>query len=420
MSDTIYFALQRLREGVSPQQIGRARRLLDSTPDVIDQHVRNRLAVLHGASAGEAGWLDQQPLMLRSTLVERHRALIGQRPPHAEVRRTSGSTGTPFSFVKDKEMAAWMDAAMWAVYAWHGVSPGDRRLRFWGMPLRGRARWKRRLADILTGQIRLSAFRVAPEDCREFFLRARRFRPAYAYGYPALMSLWASECTALGLDGRELGVRVVIGTGELLPPETRKRLRRFFGCPVVNEYGCSESGILAFECEAAVPHTVPVAAMPQVVRPDGSPTSAGEIGEVVVSDLYGRYLPMLRYRLHDVAAVGEDETCACGRHLRHLQVSVGRQDSFIQLPGGGRIYDAILAYSVPPGVASFRVFQRSRVSLEAQITLVPGAAAEPTVKALQAAWTGAIGHDVQLAVEVVESLPFEHSGKLRYFVPLSP
>jgi phenylacetate-CoA ligase len=420
MSGLAYFALQRLRGGVQPHQIAMARHLLDGDRPQLEAHIRSRLIAMHGPAAAEPGWLERQAPVTRNTLIMAHRELIARRPRGVEIRRTSGSTGTPFSFVKDREMTSWMDAVMWALYDWWGIGPGDKRLRFWGMPLKSKVRLRRRMADVLTRQIRLSAFQVSRQDCQAYFERARRFRARYAYGYPALMALWARECAAAGLDGRELGLHVVIVTGELLAPETRRFLTDFFGCKIINEYGCSESGVLAFECEWGTPHLTPVAALPEVVRPDGSSAAPGEIGEVVVSDLYGKVLPMLRYRLHDVAMLRHGVGCGCGRHLAGLEVSVGRQDSFIETASGRRIYDAILAYAVPPGISGFRVFQKDQRLLEAHVTVADGIDPVQAVGQLSQSWRAALGPDLELTVQVVASLPFEDSGKLRYFVPLRP
>jgi phenylacetate-CoA ligase len=166
-------------------------------------------------------------------------------------------------------MLAWMDAAMWAVYGWHGVGPGDRRLRFWGLAQAGAERVKRRVADALTGQLRLSAFEIDPVRSSAYFARALRFRARYAYGYPTLIARWAAQCADQGLSGKALGLRCVITTGELLSHANRDFLAGFFGCRIVNEYGCSESGILAFQCESGTAHIIPVAAWPEVVDSDG-------------------------------------------------------------------------------------------------------------------------------------------------------
>lgn len=416
----VYFAGQRARGGVRREMIARAGRLLDAPWETLAAYLDGRLRAVHGHHARREGWLQRQPLVVRTQLLDEVARLTagGRLPPGVERRRTSGSTGTPFAFVKDREMSAWMDAAMWAAYAWHGVAPGAPHARFWGMPPAPRARLKVRIRDQLMNRRRVSAFELGPGQVDAHFHALRRLRPAYAYGYPTLMRAFAHECRARGLDGRELGLRRVISTGELLTPDTRALLADFFGCRVVNEYGCTESGVLGMECEHGTLHAVPVAAYPEVVDDAGRPAAPGQPGEVVVSDLYGAVLPLLRYRLHDRARPAAGG-CACGRALPALRVDMGRIDSFIQTPARGPVYDAILAYTVPAGVQRFRAYQLAVDRLA--VDLVPGAGFDrhATPRSCQARWEQALGPGMHVAVRTVQDLPYEASGKLRYFVPMS-
>lgn len=416
---SLYFGLQRLRHGVSPVMVREAARLLDGSRDALDAHVRARLRAAHGLAGGLAA-LERQPLVERSTLLpEIARLRAGKLDRRVEARRTSGSTGTPFAFLKDAEMSAWMDAAMWALYAWHDIHPGDRQARFWGTPITPWARRKRRLMDYALHRRRLSAFDIAPERCVRYFHALRRFRPGHAYGYPTLMSEFADQCTAAGLDGRDLRLRVVVSTGELLVPEARQRLARFFGCPVVNEYGCTESGVLALECGHGTMHLAPVSTLAEVVGPDGERRAAGETGEVVVTDLYGEVLPLRRYRLHDSARVVAPLRCGCGRALDALDVEVGRLNRFIETPDGALVYPAILAYSVPPQVLRFRARQTAVDRLEVQ--LLPGAGfdARATPALFRERLARALGPAMHIEMQVVDDIPYAASGKLRYFVPLA-
>jgi len=264
---------------------------------------------------------------------------------------------------------------------------------------------------------RMDAFALSHGRAVRFFRSLRRLGPAYAYGYPTLIRHFVEECAAAGLDGRELEMNAVVSTGEILSPETRSALEAFFGCRVVNEYGCTESGILAFECEAGTMHLIPSATYPEVVRHDGTPAPVGEMGEVVVSDLYGRILPLVRYRLHD-RGVRTEEPCACGRELPRLRVDSGRIDAFIQTPHRGPVYDAILAYTVPKTVQRFRAYQVARDHLT--VDLMPGAGFDPetTPEECRARWEEALGPGMRVSTRVVGHIPYEVSGKLRYFVPM--
>lgn len=395
-----------------------AGRLLAAPKHERDVRLAERLAAVHGARAGIA-WLESQPPVERSTLLpEIARLRAREQERRFEARKTSGSTGTPFAFLKDMEMSAWMDATMWALYAWHDIHPGDRQARFWGMPMTPWLRRKRRLSDWVQNRRRLSAFDIAPESCISFFHAMRRFRPRWAYGYPTLMAEFAQKCAAAGLDGRELRLHVVVSTGELLAPDARRRLEQFFGCRVVNEYGCTESGVLAFECEHGTMHMAPVAAYAEVVDESGRPVPREATGEVVVTDLYGAILPLRRYRLHDQARRTAEKRCPCGRDLDALDVEVGRLDRFIQTPEHGQVYDAVLAYNVPVEILRFRARQTAIDRLE--IDVMPGSGFDHarTPELFRTRLAAVLGNSMTIEIQAVGDIPFSASGKLRYFVPL--
>ena len=399
--------------------VAQAAKLLDSPWPAIEAHIRSRLQAVHGPDAAGRSWLATRPLVTRTDLIPLMRQLLAAKGgPKVEHRKTSGSTGVPFRFVKDLEMAAQMDATMWAVYGWHGVQPGDRQARFWGAPITRRLAAKRKLMDHAQNRRRLSAFDVSPTNSVAFFHYLKRFRPGHAYGYPTLLSTFAHHCRAAGLDGRVLGMKVVICTGEILLPSVREQLGQFFGCRIVNEYGCTESGVIACECEAGTLHLVPVAALGEIVRDDGTPTEPGEAGEVVVTDLYGTTAPLLRYRLHDRAIPARAARCSCARELPSIEVQQGRIDSFIMTPQRGPVYDAILAYTAPAEVLRFRVHQIATDQLRAEI--MPGQGFDPqqTPARCRSLWEGALGPGMQVTVETVPEIPLTAAGKLRYFVPL--
>jgi phenylacetate-coenzyme A ligase PaaK-like adenylate-forming protein len=418
-SRTLYFAIQRLRRGVTREQIAQAGRLLAAPWPQVQAHVARRLAALHGCAPASAfEWLQGQPLVDRSEIAQAMAAMARRPGTGVEVRHTSGSTGAPFVFVKDTEMSAWMDAAMWAVYAWHGIGPGDRRARFWGRPASPLARLKRGAADRLSNQRRFSAFDLSDVAVRRFFRQMYRFGPTHAYGYPTVMREFVARCRMAGLDGRCLGIRVVISTGELLTPDAREEIGRFFDAAVFNEYGCTESGVLAFECPQHSLHVVPVAVHVEVVDGGGGTAGSGIPGEVVLSDLYGRTAPLLRYRLHDQAVL-VDAPCGCGLDLPVLSVQRGRIDAFIETSARGRIYDAILAYAAPAEVQRFRAFQRAIDDLEVHVVPRPEADPSEVAESSRRAWERALAPGVRVTVRIEETLPFSISGKFRYFVPMS-
>jgi phenylacetate-CoA ligase len=414
----LYFGIQRIREGVTREMIDRASEILSAPWTATEMHIHNRLRAMYGDGAESTRWLESAPLTSKREIQESQLGTLpAARDVRLEKRRTSGSTGAPFTFYKDVQMTAWMDAAMWAAYRWHGVQPGMRHARFWGMPLTKTARLAKRLRDRGLNRRRINAFELDDSHIVRHYHKLRRFEPRYVYGYPTLLKQFAESCIDLGLTGRDIGVQVIITTGELITLETRKLLRDFFGCNVVNEYGCSESGVLAMECEFGALHVIPVAAYMEVVSADGKPVPVGDSGEVVVSDLHGRAQCLLRYRLNDRASRREI-ACGCGRDLPQIALNAGRVDSFIRLPSGRLVYDAVLAYSVPMSVQRFKAYQRSDNELVVEI--VPHRHVEAPVAAAECklAWETALSGEMSVNVILVREIPPEPSGKLRYFVPM--
>lgn len=418
-AERLYFGIQRLRGGVTPDMVDRAAALLDSSWEEVREYVERRLEQNYDLSRGSGlEWLGDRPVRTK----EDYRTAVdvtpgSPLPGSSETRHTSGSSGRPFEFQRDRAMTGWMDAVMWAVYGWYGIEPGDRMARFWGRPLSGFDAVTRRLADGLLRQRRMSAFEVTPERSRAFFEELLDWRPKYAYGYPTLMREFVEHLRASDEDGRELDLDVVIATGEVLDASTRASLEDFFGCPVANEYGCSESGILSFECEEGRPHLISVAAYAEVG--EGSAENGGaRQGPVLVTDLYGDTMPFVRYALDDVARRHPASECRCGRELPRFEVVTGRRDAFIRTPEGEKIYDAVLAYSVPEGVAQFRVRQTALDRLDGQIVVAEGLDEDAVVEDCRARWREAVGSAVRVDVRSVDRIGREESGKRRYFVPL--
>lgn len=417
MSRLAYLTVERCRTGFRWSDVRAAARVLDGSRAEVEAHVEQRLKATFGAPDPARAWLDRQPLMTKEGLrgqLQRDRASLTGRD--MKWRGTSGSTGEPLRFPKHTEMLRQMDAAMWAVYSWHGIGPDSRQATFRAIPLRGRARAARLAADLLFHRLRFNAFRISAEDSVAYFQSARRFRPTYAYGYPNLMLRFADHCEAEGLHGGDLGIRTVISTGELLLPETRTRLADFFGARVVNEYGCSESGILSIECEFGTPHAIPWAALTEVQA--GNQDDPTAVGLTVVTDLYGKKAPLLRYRLSD-GVVGGPADCTCGRPLPRLAPSGGRRSSTIQLPDGREIFSSALAYAVPPQVLRFRARQVTTGSIKFEVVARGGYAKREVIDACRASWGEVLEGCMRIDVELVSDIEPEGSGKQRYFIPLS-
>ncbi len=120
-------------------------------------------------------------------------------------------------------------------------------------------------------------------------------------GYPSRLSELAAVWLSLPSGVRKPRPVAVICTGELLYSQQRDLLERAFTAPVVNEYGCHETGISGFTCpEKNRLHLDDTRCLFEV---------RGE--ELVTTDLYNCTLPAVRYLSGDLVAL--ERACTCGR-----------------------------------------------------------------------------------------------------------
>jgi len=328
-----------------------------------------------------------------------------------DCRSTSGSTGLPMTFYKDRLATGYMEAVQNHAYAWHGIDVGDPQGRFWGMPF-GRGGSLARLKDLLKNRIRFSAFDLGHQAKRSFYLRLQQFKPVYFYGYPSLILDFARFLRAenLSLDGVPL--KAVIGTGEHVYPDEKEELEALTGVPFVAEYGCSEIGVIGFDCPHGRMHVMAANVFVEVVDADGRRVPDGEEGEIVVTELNAGHFPFLRYRLGDRGRL-TGEACSCGRTLPVLQLSAGRKDDYIVTPEGNRVYDAVLAYTLKKGVVQFKAVQDSVDHL--LISVVTDSDFDALEQQYRLHLQEVLSSAMRIDFRRIAEIEREPSGKLRYF-----
>lgn len=100
--------------------------------------------------------------------------------------------------------------------------------------------------------------------------------------------------------------RALMSTSMTLLPAFRQELETRFDCPVLDIYSLNEAGPVAVGTErghALLQHELFV----EILRPDGSGVEPGERGEITLTGGFNPWLPLLRYRTGDHAALVWEE-----------------------------------------------------------------------------------------------------------------
>lgn len=404
-------------------------------PMSVETHVRNRLTDLltytrsrsefyqrawpRELQAGQdvLSYLTSLPLVSKAVLQRESSSMIVSAPSRVTIKTTGGSTGEAVTVVKDRAGVAHERAASWLGYGWFGVRPGDRAVRFWGSPFT----WKRRLrfmaADFAMNRMRFSAFAFRDEDLDRYWRKCLRFRPDYFYGYVSMLTTFAEHINRHA-DGRRLGLKVIITTSEVLGEPQRRLLESTFGCPVQNEYGCGEVGPIAYGCDRGMLHIMSDNVYVEVLRSDGSTAPPGEMGELVVTDLNNRAMPLIRYRVGDFGIAGG--LCSCGRPFPTLERVVGRAYDFVIAPDGRKFHGEYFMYLFEDlkraglGVDQFQVRQLDENRIEINLR----SAKAPSTDQLNALHSRVLRDmpGVDLGVRSVEEIGRAKSGKTQVIV----
>ena len=111
----------------------------------------------------------------------------------------------------------------------------------------------------------------------------------------------------LARDGLELHPLAVVNGATDLSPAVREAARATWGCPVIDLYGLRETGPLAASRDGEGHVVVPRRVWVEILDEQGRPVPDGQRGEVVVTVDENPYLPLLRYRTGDTAALARDQ-----------------------------------------------------------------------------------------------------------------
>lgn len=355
---------------------------------------------------------------LTKTLVRDNMDALKSRRAGPLVRfNTGGSTGEPLIFFMGRERVTHDVAAKWRATRWWGVDIGDREIVVWGSPIETAA--QDRLRDFRDRILRtrlLPAFEMSERNLERFVGEIARFRPVMLFGYPSALSRIARHAEERGLRLDDIGIVVAFVTAERLYDHQREAIERVFGCAVANGYGGRDAGFVAHECPRGSLHVTDESVIVEIVGQDGDVLPPGRAGEVVVTHLATADFPFVRYRTGDIGRIGTG-ACACGRGLTVLEEVQGRSTDFVVAADGTVMHGLALIYVIRdiPSIREFKIVQED-VS-RTRVLVVPGSGfAEHVVAHIKAEFRKRLGAGVQVAVERVDAIPSEASGKFRYVV----
>ncbi len=362
--------------------------------------------------------LDGWPVLEKADLLNHFDDLLAEtRPARIETLKSSGTTGMPAAVASDYLATTFAWAHRYRALQWHGIPVGARSLRL--------THDRRPFRDFVLGQRC-----VWPVDSRraidDALAYARGARPMLVAGTPSALFYLARRMREHGIT-EPLAPFARVG-GEQLFPFQRKHIESYLGARAIDSYGATETGALAGECPAGSMHVHGGLVHLEVFNGD-TPAEPGELGDIVVTTLRNRAMPLIRYRVGDRGRLSL-ERCVCGLPqpvLLDLQARAG--DLFEAADGSSRHSSVLISQlntlfddAEADRVRQIQFRQNNTASWDAWVEGSEGLTkmdrGSEEARAIERIVTGIVratfGPQCAVAVHFVHRLPREH-GKLRYY-----
>jgi len=327
---------------------------------------------------------------------------------------TSGSTGEPLVVYAERRQLEMRWASTLRAAEWTGWRFGDRQARLWHQTLgmsRGQV-FKERLDAWFMRRLFIPAYEMNDRNITELLDRLRKFRPVLIDGYAEIFNFLAHYARKHGVTGIE--PKAIMTSAQIMPPQVRQIIEQEFKTHVFDKYGSREFSGIAYECSHHQGHHVMAESYIVEILREGRPARAGELGEVVITDLNNYAMPLVRYRIGDLAvAIDPNETCACGRGLPRIGRIEGRAQAIVFCANGTWLPGTFFAHFFKEydyAVRQYQVVQREQNAIELKIVPESGYSQSVEDEILQQL-RRFMGANMGIGVEVVDHIPMLRTGK---------
>jgi phenylacetate-CoA ligase len=249
------------------------------------------------------------------------------------VNKTSGSSGDPFIFAKDKEAHAITWASIIYRFSWYGVDFNKSyQARFYGIPLDFIGNNKERLKDFLSKRFRFSIFDLSDTVLEKVLKKFKKEKFDYINGYTSSIVLFGKYLKSKNIVLTDVcpTLKVCMVTSEMLFEEDKALLEKHLGIPIVNEYGASELDLIAFQNPKGEWQVNSETLFVEILDEDNKPVPNGKEGKVVITSLYNKAHPFIRYEIGDIGVLDEKSTWK----KPILKKLIGRTSDVAILPSG--------------------------------------------------------------------------------------
>ena len=299
-------------------------------------HFRARLQAV-GLTPDDIGGIEDiaaLPFTVKADLRDTYPFGLFASPMDEVVRlhASSGTTGKPIVVAYTREDVEVWSEAMARTFAACGLHRGDIVQNAFGYGLFTGGMGAHYGAEALGAAV----IPVSGGNTERQIMLLRDFGVTAVCATPSFFVHLVEKAGEMGVSLKDLPLRVGVFGAEPWTDGMRERIQSETGIEAFDIYGLSEitgPGV-ATECACHDGlHVLEDHFFPEIIDPvTGAPLPDGEEGELVLTTLSKRAMPMIRYRTRDITAI-LTEPCGCGRTLRRIRRINRRSDDMFIIRG---------------------------------------------------------------------------------------
>jgi len=229
-----------------------------------------------------------------------------------QMAKTGGSTGPSAIIYYDQEAADWSSAVTRHSRTLVGSGPMRAELHF-ASKFPEQFPWKARMREqvkcLANNRYNIFFSTFEAHELDDIWRQIKSIRPHLIHAHPSTLYQLAIHVETN--YGPERAFQIFESSGELLEERQRVAIARVFDCKVVNRYGLAEIGVTAYQTDPRRPELTVFDpfAWPEIISVDGelglSSVKGADSGELVLTGLKNRMMPLIRYRTGDLATMRE-------------------------------------------------------------------------------------------------------------------
>ncbi len=327
---------------------------------------------------------------------------------------SSGSTGTPFKIYQNSRKVRRNKADVIFFANAVGYNIGDLLLfmRLW-LKKYEKSYLKRKLTNI----VQIDVEKDLTDEKIEFLLeklKSNKQRKGII-GYPSAYEKICNYLDKVNSSKLNLNIKSIIATSETLYDNTKQRMEYYFNAPIVSRYSNEENGIIAQQMIGDKSFTINWASyyIEILDLEKDVPAKLGELGRIVITDLYNTATPMIRYDTGDLGKFCDFENDGVPK----FELITGRKKDLLYNTKGGIVnpfvfYNGLTQFSE---LNQFQIVQKSQNDYIFKINCDNEFKKE---KELISYFMSYLGNDAKIVIEYVKEIPLLNSGKRRIIVNL--